>query len=265
MSFKSITFWCESPEKVKWKEFKELIDFRCSVYVISRNKKEFENCNKKIKNKFIDVGAWPALSFEEGYWFSGLTSKKSIDKLKEFKGLNIKIDLEPPIRMKVYSDLQALAYAVEFFLFRNYPNNNYLMQTINELSKDTNIIASGYPFPKFLSKKYGGDIKVNSNIRKNYFIYTSMLPFKSLFYKYYKWFIKNKIKEEIDKCMFALGCIGPGIYGNERIYKNLDEFNKDLKMFNNLNVKNIVVFEVCGLMNRSNPKEWIEAIKGYLK
>ena len=46
---------------------------------------------------------------------------------------------------------------------------------------------------------------------------------------------------------------------------DVDEFNKDLKMFNNLNVKNLVVFEVSGIMSRSNPKEWIEAIKGYLK
>ena len=36
-------------------------------------------------------------------------------------------------------------------------------------------------------------------------------------------------------------------------------------MFNNLNVKNLVVFEVSGIMNRSNPKEWINAIKEYLK
>ena len=263
--FKSVTFWSEFPEKVDWNEFKKLIDFKCSVYVISHNIKDYEKWNKKVKNKFIDVGAWPALSFEEGYWFSGLTSKKSIDKLKDFKGLNIKIDLEPPIRMKTYSDLQAFAYAIEFFLFRNYPNSNYLKQTINKLSKDTKIIASGYPFPKFLSRKYGGDIRINDSLKKNYFIYTSMFPFKSLFNKYYKWFIRNKIKEENDNCMFALGCIGPGIYGNERVYKNVNEFAEDLEMFNNLNVKNLVVFEVSGIMNRDNPKEWIEAIKGYLK
>ena len=267
MSFNTVTFWSEFPEKVNWKLFSSLIDFNCSVYVLCKNRSNFNKWKLKIKSKYIDLGAWPALSFKEGYWFSGLSSKESIDKLKEFQGLKIKLDLEPPIRMESYSDVVALAYGVEFFLFRQYPRNNYLHKVIYDLSKNTDIIASGYPFPDFVTKRYGGDIRINSKIRKNYFIYTSYFPdpFKSLLNVYYKWFIRKRIEEEGNKAMFALGCIGHGVYGNERIYKNVEEFRKDLGMFNELGVKNLIVFEVAGIMERKNPKKWIDAIKQYLK
>src|SRR3990167_5613281 len=135
--FSSVTFWCEFPEKVNWKAFQKLIDFDSSVYVISKDRKTYEAWKKKIKSRNIEVGAWPALSFEEGYWFSGLCSKQSIDKLKEFNGL--------------------------------------------------------------------------------------------------------KIKKEGERAMFALGCIGHGIYGNEPVYRNVGEFDYDLQMLNELCVKNLVV------------------------
>src|SRR3989344_6611323 len=93
MNFK---FWCEFPEKVNWEEFKELVNFKTEVYVACRNKKEFNFWKERIKNKYIDIGAWPILNKKDGYWFSGFLNKKSIDKLKEFNGLKIKIDIEPP-------------------------------------------------------------------------------------------------------------------------------------------------------------------------
>lgn len=266
MSFKTVTFWCEFPKEVDWKTFKKLIDFKCSIYIVSRDRKEYEKWNKKIKNKFIEVGAWPALSFEEGYWFSGLTSRKNIDKLREFKGLKIKIDLEPPKILRTYSALAGFAYALEYFLFKSYPNSSQLREVIYDLSKDTGIIVSGYPFPDVLTTKYGGNIRHNKNIRKNYFIYTSFFtsPFKELFNFYYRKFIKKKLKEEGDNAMFALGCIGHGIYGNEPIYKDVGEFDCDLRMLIELGVKNLVIFEVAGIMSRGNPKEWIETVKKYL-
>ncbi|MBS3149933.1 hypothetical protein J4455_04560 [Candidatus Woesearchaeota archaeon] len=265
--FSSVTFWCEFPEKVNWKAFQKLIDFDSSVYVISKDRKTYEAWKKKIKSRNIEVGAWPALSFEEGYWFSGLCSKQSIDKLKEFNGLKIKIDLEPPKRLVTYSKLAGIAYALEYFLFRSYHNSSYLEETIYDLSRTTDIIVSGYPFPRRLSRRYGGDVKSNKNIRKNYFIYTSFFssPIKEWLNSYYRKFIKERLKEEGERAMFALGCIGHGIYGNEPVYRNVGEFDYDLQMLNELCVKNLVVFEVSGIMNRSNPKEWINAIKEYLK
>src|SRR3989344_3302370 len=92
----NVRFWCEFPEKVNWKNFKKLVNFETEVYVTCKNREEFNFWKKKIKNKFIDVGAWPVLSKEEGYWFSGFLDKKSIDKLNDFDSLKIKIDIEPP-------------------------------------------------------------------------------------------------------------------------------------------------------------------------
>ncbi len=265
MVFESVTFWCEFPEKVNWKEFQKIIDFPCNVYIAARTRKEFEKEKNKIKSKYVTVGAWPILSFEEGYWFSGLSTKESIDKLKEFKGLKIKIDLEPPIKFRSYSDIKALFYSINYFLFKRYPQNKYLLKTIYKLGENTDIIASGYPFPYWLSKKYGGNVQPNKRIRKNYFIYTTYFPqpLKEILYPYYKHFIKKKLKEE--NVMFALGCIGPGIFGNERVYKDVDEFRKDLLMFLALGVKHLVIFEIAGIMHREHPEEWIRVIREHYK
>src|SRR3989344_3556931 len=244
MAFESVTFWCEFPKKVNWEGFLRIIDFPCNIYITARTRKEFELGKNKIKNKFIKVGAWPILSFEEGYWFSGLSKKESIDKLKEFKGLKIKIDLEPPIKFRSYSNIKALFYSIKYLLFKRYPRNEYLLKTIYKLSETTDIIASGYPFPYWLSKRYGGNVQPNKRIRKNYFIYTTYFPqtLKGILYLYYRNFIKKRLKEE--NAMFALGCIGAGIFGNERVYKNVNEFRKDLVIFLKLGVKHLVVFEI---------------------
>jgi len=58
------------------------------------------------ESKNITINAWPVLTKQEGYWFSGFTSIKSIDKLKQYKGLNIKIDLEPPLPNFNYNNIK---------------------------------------------------------------------------------------------------------------------------------------------------------------
>ena len=64
-----IIFWCEFPKEVDWVKVKKEIDFKTEIYVTCRNRKEFLNLRKKIKSKYIDVGAWPILSKKDGYWW----------------------------------------------------------------------------------------------------------------------------------------------------------------------------------------------------
>jgi len=266
MAFKSVTFWCEFPDSVDWKAFQKLIDFPCSIYITARNKKEFFAKRKNVANRFIKVGAWPTLSFNRGYWFSGATSKKGIDALKDFRKIPIKIDLEPPIHFRKYSDFAIFKYGFFALFLKRYHHRHYLYHTIHKLSQDTSIIASGFPFPLWLSRRYGGNVRTYKNIRKNYFIYTTFFsqPFKWMLNFYYRYFIRKKLKNEGNHVMFTTGCVGPGIYGNEPTFKNVHEFKKDLEMFASLGVENLVVFEVAGIMKRDNPKGWIQAIKEYL-
>ena len=63
------------------------------------------------------------------------TPKEEITKLKKYKNLNIKIDLEPPIPKFKYSNLKMLFYIIKLY-FMKYQNSEYLHKTISEISKD---------------------------------------------------------------------------------------------------------------------------------
>ena len=61
--------------------------------------------------------------------------------------------------------------------------------------------------------------------------------------------------------MFSIGCIGKGIFGNEPVYKNLEEFKRDLEWLRKLNVRDINVFDVSGIMERGN--KWFRVLEIY--
>jgi hypothetical protein len=93
----AIIFWSEFPEQVDWNKVNKEIDFDTEIYAACKDRQEYLAWKKKIKNKHIKMGAWPILDKKDGYWFSGQTSKENIDKLDEFKDVDIKIDIEPMI------------------------------------------------------------------------------------------------------------------------------------------------------------------------
>ena len=61
--------------------------------------------------------------------------------------------------------------------------------------------------------------------------------------------------------MFAIGCIGPGVFGNEPLYVNVNDFERDLRWFSSLGVKNLVVFNLEGVLMRENKEEWLAVLK----
>lgn len=263
--FDRIVFWCEFPKEVDWNKFNKIISFNIEVYIAARSKKEFNYWKSKIKSKYVkEVGVWPTISENEGYWFSGYSSKDNIDLLKEFKRINMKIDLEPPLLFKEYN-FYKLLYIYSKFLFSNRPkNSDYLRKNILDVSKKTKVILSGFPFPKFLSKLYGDEHLIGENIYRNFFIYSTLTPrlFRPLNNIYNRYFIKKAIKKfTSEKTMIAVGCIGHGILGNEPQYKSVKEFEKDLEFVEKQGIKNIVIFDLAGIMNRSNPEEWFLVLK----
>lgn len=260
--FDTIAFWCEFPDMANWDVINKL-NFKTEIGIAAETEKEYNKCRSKIKNKNIKTIYWPTLSKKEGYWFSGYTKKTEISKLLKINEKNIKIDLEPKIPNIKYKNYLLLLYLLRL-LFKKPKNYQYLKQTIEKLN-NKNLILSTLPFPKFLNKKLG--IYVNPQHHKiNFFIYNTLIkhPFKSILGMYYKSFIKRKLKQ-YKNISFAVGCTGPGIFEDEPIYKNIEEFKKDLDFMANLNVKNLVIFEISSLSNRPDAEEWFELIQTYIK
>lgn len=222
------------------------------TYIACTSRENYEKQKQEIQKDYknIEVNAWPILPKEKGYWFSGYTAKKNIDALDQYRGLKIKLDIEPPIP-KTYSFFTALDWLF-LNLFRTAPNKEYLQQKINSLSKDTDIILSSFPLPAFLLKQWGW--AENKKIKYNYMFYSSFIPKILLpFYKmYYKNFCKNK------NAFFALGIIGHGIFNNEPRYKNVQELKQDIRFFRKIKKDNLVFFELSGL---SKEKEYFLATR----
>ncbi|HLC58257.1 MAG TPA: hypothetical protein VJI68_00180 [Candidatus Nanoarchaeia archaeon] len=267
MYFNRIIFWCEFPKEVNWQKFNKILNFPIEIYIASNTKKEFLKWKSKIKNKNVkEIGVWPTLSLEQGYWFSSYLSKENINKLKEFEKINMKIDLEPPLLTKSYNFFKLARIYTKFILFKRSKNKTYLNQTINEISKSNKIILSGFPFPKFLSSFYGDVHLDGKNIYRNFFIYSTLIPkpLRAISRLYFKYFIKKSLKKFTEeKTLFAVGCIGHGILGNEPKYNNINELDKDLKFLLKNKVKNVVIFDLAGTMNRDKPQEWLNTIKKY--
>lgn len=248
-------FWCEFPEEVNWVKVNKDIDFKTEIYIASKNKYDFLKYKKKVTNKNIEVGVWPILDKEDGYWFSGFVSQKNIDKLDEFKEFNIKIDIEPPIFNGQWNLTKASFYFTKYF-FKKSANKDYLADKIKKL-KNKKIIVSPR-IPRLYMKRLVGDIK--GKFCYNHIFYTSMVPFifRPLFRLFYNVWLKSGVSS---KDYVALGCLGKGIYGNEGIYKNAYEFEKDLEFVKKLGFEKIVIFNLGGLFNRKDSKEFLDIIR----
>lgn len=262
---KNIIFWSEFPNKVNWKKTLKLIDFKAQIYIAVKNKKEFLGYKKKIKSKYISLGAWPVLPKKEGYWFSGLTSKKSIDKLKEFKGLNIKIDLEPPIPSFNYSNIKIIYWLIKMY-FKKAENKDYLKDVIYWLAKNnTKILINEFPLPKFYLEKLGITIEKKKNMTLQLMMYTSPPgEFLSSIVRWYNKIILKKALRKNRSMIASIGLIGPGILETEGYYKKTKEFFKDLKMVQSAGLENVTIYSIDTIMKRKRSKEWINVLKKFI-
>lgn len=260
--FKRIIFWSEFPERVEWKKVIKLIDFKSEIYIAVKNKKEFLKYKKKIVSKYISIGAWLILPKKEGYWFSGFTSIKNIDKLKQFKGMKIKIDLEPPIPPFGYNNVKCAIWLIKMF-FKKAENKDYLKSVIYWLANNnTRIIINKFPLPNFYLEKASINIECKKNMVINLMTYTSPVGkfFISFIRFYNKLFLKNAFKKN-KKISASVGLIGPGILKTEEYYKKTNDFLKDLDMIKSIGLENIAVYSIDSIMQRKNPKEWVDVLK----
>jgi hypothetical protein len=130
-----ITFWCEFPDQVNWLKAKKAIDFDTEIYVTCKSRTDYLVLKKRIETKHIKLGAWPILNKKEGYWYSGHTSKENIDKLDDFPGLRLKIDIEPPIYNGNYTNFKTIMWLVKWIINLG-KNKDYLITKVNKLESE---------------------------------------------------------------------------------------------------------------------------------
>lgn len=263
---KKIIFWCEFPEKVNLDKLNSVLgNLNIDVYIASKNSKEF----KKFKERFSrikqikTIGCWPVLDRKKGYWYSGFTDEGLLNSLLELNGLKLKIDIEPPIEHKKFSYFGILFWIVKHCLFKKPINKDLLSDVLNRLNKE-NLIISTFPLPKFALKNLINlkDFK-NSNLSLMY--YSSLIP-KVLrpFYRFYFKRIFESYKIVTKNIFVAVGLVGIGVFGNEPVYKNLNEFKKDLEFVKELRINSVVVFELSGILKRKDYEEWFKVILDYI-
>jgi hypothetical protein len=246
-------YWCEFPNEVDWKLLASWLGKRKLItYVTCASRKDYESWKKKIQkiSTNIEVNAWPILSKREGYWFSSFSSKNTIKRLDEYKGITFKLDIEPPILPK-YNLFYAFKWLIVNIFTR--PKNTILFkQKIKELSEDSKIILSSFPLPLFILKRWGW---VNHpNIEYNFMYYSTFVPSWLLwiYNVYYCWFMRWH-----PNSYFAVGLIGPGIFGTEPMYKNVQQLQRDITFLKKHGATNIVIFRLGSITKRG--KEWFDA------
>lgn len=251
--FNDILFWCEFPEEVDWKRLNSLLEGKkCRIFFASRSVEEYESYRKRIKNSAIKTGVWPILPLQDGYWFSGFTSRKNIDFLKEFSGIPMKIDIEPPFPGKEYTHAKAFAWMIDYMLIKTAPNNEYLAQTIQEVSKKNEVIVSGFALPKNIRKHYGDPI--NLKLKRNFICYSTFFPASWLFFEEFLFRNKGPLTYA------AIGLANHGIFGNEPEYDSLDEFVNDVKKVKKAGIQNIVVYSIEGILKKPDADEWLRVV-----
>ena len=85
---------------------------------------------------------------------------------------------------------------------------------------------------------------------------------------YYYLYVKSKLRlyeNNTNKLYFAIGCLGNGVFFTEPIYENIKDFERDLDKFSKWGVKNLVVFNLEGILNKAETHLWINAIKSRIK
>ncbi len=246
-----------------------LIKAPVEIYTGVQSIKEYKKWKKKAK---IPIYPWPLLSRKEGYWFSGFTSKKSIDKLKQYKGIKMKIDLEPPIPPWNYTTPRIILYAVKK-IFQKGKNNDYLKNIVYDVAgkssgivtKNINMLINEFPFARWYLKNHGTFIELKHGMSKNYMCYSTFAGsfFRPVIRAYLRIFTKLAVRKNPNN-MFSIGLIGTGALKTEGTYRNVNEFKDDLEMVERSGCKEVAIYSLEGMFKRNNPEEWIIAINEFV-
>ena len=260
MAFKRIVLWCEFPQRVDWKRLDRILEeamYKPEIYVACTSYENYKWWAREIRKQcrnIREVNAWPVLAKNEGYWFSGFTSKQGIDRLLEYKNTKLKIDLEPPLPRFNYSNLNVLRYLIKI-LFKKGKNRHYLARTISELSKNNEVLVNEFPLPEFILKRWGCYYNTEN---KNVMCYTSLLKHRTLL-RWWNFMMAKRRKA----AMCSLGLVHSGIFGNEPHYRNVKELATDMRYALREGFSSIAVYSIDAIAKRSDAISWLKALKDF--
>lgn len=247
----------------------KLIDFNFELIISSPNIKKFRQLEKKVKilnKKITDVGYWPTLKKEEGYWISPWSKRggllRIINEIKDDvdKGnkLFLKWDAEAPwfIKKSLY-----ITESLNFF-----SNVKIIKNFIREYKDKIRIITAEKPnvLPEWFNDFFGmGFHPKKYNNEKVKMIYTSLGKYSGklgawIFWKWYQRVIKKWGRRHSNNFVIGIGCTAIGILGDEPLTTK-EEFERDLKFAKENGIKKAAIFQLDGL-----DKEYINILKKYL-
>lgn len=261
MAFKRAVLWCEFPQKVDWKILDKILkelNYKPEIYVACTSFENYKWWAKEIQKScknIREINAWPVLTKEEGYWFSGFTSRQCIDRLLEYKNTKLKIDLEPPLPRSRYSNMTIIRYFLKMLL-RKAKNRQYLTHTIRSVSERNEALINEFPLPKFILKNWGCYYPTKN---KNVMCYTSLLKSRWLLRLWNFHIAKRRAS------MCSVGLVHSGIFGNEPYYKDVKELVADMRYAQKQGFENIAVYSIDSIMRRENPSAWLSALNSFLE
>jgi hypothetical protein len=239
-----INFFEEFPTKKNLDKV-NLIKFPSLLFIAAKNLDEFKRYEQYVKklNKKIQVGYWPILSKEEGYWISPFSDSEALKRIikeleKEKKILTVLWDCEFPLKKKLLIPTPNLFKNKKLIV-------NFLHNTKHSIY--TAEYGRSSLFLELIFRFYG--LRFSFLKKRIPMLYTSMAKGK----------LKETYRENIKKNpIVGLGTITIGILGNEPKLKP-EELDLDLKLAKESDAKEVFIFRLGGLN-----KKYLDVIKKYL-
>jgi len=254
-----IGFFEEFPTRENLEKLK-LVDFRTKLYIAACNLKEFYDIKNDVERSSptTEVGYWPILLKEEGYWLSPFCKSEAlqrvVDELKRNKKqLTVMWDAELPFTRPHLFITQLPGFFRKRRLIREFIKNS---------SKyNIKIVVAEYAAPRHIAETLLRFFGVKFSLReyghkKIIMFYTSMIKHKVL-KKPTILYLKREKKRYGNRVSVGLGTIARGILGDEPILSP-QHLDRDLKLMERIGIREVIIFRLGGLTN-----EYIDVLKKY--
>lgn len=260
-----------------------LIDFPITLILASKSLREFEKLENKVKklnSNIKEIGYWPVLKKEEGYWFSALSGSKGLKRIfnelrgrKTSKPLLLNLDAEIP-----HQTPSLMIKNLPYILKNKKIMSNFLKEhkkfniniLITEISNNTRNFPIDFLFSNLTLKFFGitynpikykikGVVKIG---------YTSFCKYDGLINNFifgkpnperFRFLVRKEKEKYKEKFGIVVGTIAIGEMGNEPILTP-KELYRDLKILKEEKVNNVYLFRLGGL-NR----EYVKVLKEFTK
>ena len=254
-----------------------LIDFPTDLILAARSLDEFGNIKeeaRQLNSQIRNIGYWPTLSKEEGYWMSPFSDQKALERvMTEIENSHEHLTLHWDAEVPLLIDPKLMTKGIRDFTNKKKRITQFLRENAGI---NFDLITSEQPIPKALGRSLG--VSFDSNT-VNYsdrvvMFYTS---FKKPFYRLGKRITdrvasgllravaKKSLKKDGDRSAIGIGCLDGGIMGclDRNILANEprmspEEFNEDLRIIQDVGINKAYVFRLGGLN-----QEFVNIMKSY--